>query len=160
SMRSVRRLASFATSADAIDLEARITLTGIALSARMSARHDGPWARYVAQQHPGTLWGTEVLPQDSVLVYTTHMSRASLRSDVEDSLVFLDQAVQGRAARSAPDREPLRRVALENVISSLEGELAYAVWPAEGGGVGLGGAYKVNDVAAARKATLMLHAAL
>jgi hypothetical protein len=151
-MRTVRRLATFASSAEAIDLSARVGPEGIAVSARMSAQPSGEWARYIAQQRPQPMWGAELLPPESVLVYTTTISPAGLRGELEDSLDYLGEA--GGANGGAKDR----RAAMEKAISTASGELAYAVWPADGGGVGMGGAYRLKDSAGARQAMLALHA--
>src|SRR5215468_6091894 len=91
-MRTVRRLAAFASSAEAIDLSARVGPEGIAVSARMSAQPSGEWARYIAQQRPQPMWGAELLPPESVLVYTTTISPAGLRGELEDSLDYLGEA--------------------------------------------------------------------
>ena len=46
--------------------------------------------------------------------------------------------------RRAHEREKVRK-AFERAALTTDGELAYAVWPGRAGGVGLGGAYRVNN---------------
>ena len=153
-MRTVRRLAAFASSAEAVDLSVRILPEGLAVSARMSAQPAGEWSRYIKQQRPQPMWGAELLPPESVLVYTTTISPAGLRGELEDSLDYLSEAGGANGGSEG------RRAAMTKVLAQAEGELAYAVWPAADGGVGMGGAYRLHDAEHARQATLDLHAAV
>jgi len=64
------------------------------------------------------------------------------------SVAYLSDS--GKVA-DAPERERVRK-AFERAAVTTEGELAYAVWPGRAGGVGLGGAYRVNNAVEARAA--------
>jgi hypothetical protein len=65
------------------------------------------------------------------------------------------------AIHPASDDERARvRQAFERAVLTTEGELAYAVWPGRRGGVGLGGAYRVNNPVAARQAMTGLYRTL
>jgi hypothetical protein len=153
-MRSVRRLAAFASSAEAVDVSLRVAPDGLAVTARMSAQPTGEWASYIKQQRPQPMWGAELLPPESVLVYTTTISPAGMRGELEDSLDYLGEAAGANGGSAG------RRAAMTKALSHASGEVAYAVWPAAPGGVGMGGAYRLSDAAHARQATLDLHAVI
>jgi hypothetical protein len=152
-MRSLRRLADFATSADAVDVSMRMAPEGLTLSARMSPHRGGSFDRYVAQQQAGSLWGTELLPAESVLVYTTRLSAAGVRGEIDDALAYLSQAAE---AGDQERHRSQRAAALERAMAAPGGQIAYAIWPARGGGVGLGGAYQIAEPRRARGALLAL----
>jgi hypothetical protein len=99
----------------------------------------------------------QFLPRDSVLAYATHASAEGRSSDIAASVRYLSDVSNKPAGNK--ERAQVQGV-LERAASTTEGELAYAVWPARGGGVGVGGAYRVNNPVAARAAIADVYATL
>lgn len=150
-MRGLRNVSRYVDSVKDIELLANLDSAGLTLTARLDGKADGAWAGYVQQQKPGPAWGVQFLPADSVLVYTTHASPLGRAEDIEASVDYLADASPAKKGVGEGERNRFRK-ALTRAASSTQGELAYAVWPARHGGVGLGGAYRVTDPASARAA--------
>jgi hypothetical protein len=149
-LRGVRQIAQYMRSVSDLELLADIDSGGLTLTLRAEGKADGAFTGYVQQQRPGPAWGVQFLPRDSVLAYATHASPVGRAADINASVDYLSD-VGPRAPAGAGERARVRK-ALERAALTTNGELAYAVWPGRGGGVGLGGAYRVNDAAEARAA--------
>ena len=143
-LRQVRSLLPYIESFSGLDVLADLDSGGLTLSVGLDGKPGGAWAEYVKQQRPGPAWGVRFLPRDAVLAFTTTsspMGRANDLSALVDYMGTLSNGDQGRWKN-----------ALEKAVRSTEGELAYALWPAKGGGVGMGGAYRLSDPGGAREA--------
>jgi hypothetical protein len=149
-LRGVKQIARYMQSVSSLELLANLDSGGLTLTVRAEGKEGSPFHHYVSQQHPGPAWGTQFLPRDSVLAYATHGSAIGRAADVVASAQYFGDA---DAQHPAGDVERARvRDAFEKAALTTDGELAYAVWPARHGGVGLGGAYRVNNPVAARAA--------
>jgi hypothetical protein len=147
-LRGVRMIAHYMRSVSSLELLGDIDSGGVTLTLRADGKDDGAFAGYVKQQRPGPAWGVKFLPRDSVLAYATHESPVGRAADISASVAYLSDV--GKSA-NAGAREMVRK-AFERAAMSTDGELAYAVWPGRGGGVGLGGAYRINNPVEARAA--------
>jgi hypothetical protein len=143
-LRAVKILAPYLESFSGLDLYADLDSGGLTLSVGVEGKPGGAWAQYVKQQRPGPAWGVRFLPKDAVLAYTTTASPMGRAADQEALLDYMGNVSTG-------DRDKWRD-ALDRAIGTTQGELAYAVWPARGGGVGMGGAYRLSDPGGAREA--------
>jgi hypothetical protein len=152
-LRGVRMIAQYMRSVSDLELLANIDSGGITLTLRADGKADGAFSGYVKQQRPGPAWGVQFLPRDSVLAYATHESPVGRAADISASVAYLSEA--GKSA-NADERERVRK-AFERAALTTDGELAYAVWPGRAGGVGLGGAYRVNNAVEARAAAADLY---
>ena len=156
-LRGVRMIAQYMRSVSDLELLANIDSGGITLTLRAEGKSNGAFAGYVRQQRPGPAWGVQFLPRDSVLAYATHQSPAGRAADIAASVAYLGDV--GKTPADAEERERVRK-AFERAALSTDGELAYAVWPGRSGGVGLGGAYRVNNPVEARAAAAELYQTL
>jgi hypothetical protein len=148
-LRGVKQTVQYLRSVASVELLGNLDSGGLTLTLRAEGREGGELSGYVRQQKPGPAWGVQFLPRDSVLAYATHASAEGRASDLAASVTYLSDV----NARPAGNRERAAvQEVLERAASTTEGELAYAVWPGRGGGVGVGGAYRVNDPVAARAA--------
>jgi hypothetical protein len=154
SMRGARRIAEFADSIQAIDVLVDVGVAGLTVTARADGALGGGWAAWVGAQRPaprGPVWGASFIPRDAVLVYVTRRSPASTDAEITASVDYLGDA-------STPPAAPAARAALRTTIAqagaAMAGEMVYAVWPGKGGGVGLGGAYRVLSPQTARAAAV------
>jgi hypothetical protein len=143
-LRQVRTLVPYLESFSGLDLYADLDSGGLTLSVGLEGKPGGAWAHYVGQQRSGPAWGVRFLPKDAVLAYTTQSSPMSRKND-------LDALVDYMGSMSVGDRVKWRN-ALAAAVGTTDGQLAYAVWPARGGGVGMGGAYRLSDPGGARDA--------
>jgi hypothetical protein len=148
-LRGVRMAAQYMRSVSDLELLGNIDSGGVTLTLRADAKDDGAFAGYVKQQRPGPAWGVQFLPRDSVLAYATHESPVGRAADISASVAYVTDA--GTLPAGTSEREKVRK-AFERAALSTDGELAYAVWPGRAGGVGLGGAYRVNNAVEARAA--------
>lgn len=148
-LRGVRMIAQYMRSVSDLELLGDLDSGGLTLTLRAEGKDDGAFAGYVKQQRPGPAWGVQFLPRDSVLAYATHENPAGRAADIAASVAYLGEV--GREPAGAGEREHVRKV-LERAARTTGGELAYAVWPGRAGGVGLGGAYRVNNPVEARAA--------
>ena len=154
--RNARRFARFITSLKTVDLRIGNDERGLGITVRAAGRSEpgqGPgegWLGHLASQPTGPVWGTEFIPPDAVLVYSSHRHPATAHSDLEDAINYIGDVASPPVPlkRRATWRRPLDRAA-----DQMSGELIYAVWPGQGngGGLGLGGAFGVHDTAAARR---------
>jgi hypothetical protein len=149
-LRGALRLSRFLNSVEGLDLLCGLDSSGVTVTVRANGTQEGGFSNYVHGQRPGPAWGVKYLPSDSVLAFTTHSSRQSRVADVEPSLGYLVDAVPAKQPTTA-EKEHWRNV-LVAAANSVEGDLAYAVWPAKKGGVGVGGAYRIADSDDARRA--------
>jgi hypothetical protein len=143
-LRQVRAMAPYLPSFAGLEVLADLNSGGLTLSVALEGKPGGAWAEYVQQQRPGPAWGVRFLPRDAVLAYTTTVSPMGRARDVQALVEYL-----GGATSADQDRW---RDALERAVGAIGGELAYAVWPARSGGVGMGGAYRLSDPGGAREA--------
>lgn len=149
-LRGIRQLSGYMRSLSDVELLADIDSGGLTLTLRAEGKVNGALEGYVKQQRPGPAWGVQFLPRDSVLAYATHESPVWRAAEISASVDYLGEV--GPSA-PAPTSERTRvRKALERAALTTDGELAYAVWPGRSGGVGLGGAYRVNNTVEARAA--------
>ena len=148
-LRGVRLIAQYMRSVSDLELLADIDSGGLTVTLRAEGKVDGSFSGYVQQQRPGPAWGVQFLPRDSVLAYATHQSPVARAADVAASVAYLSDV--GKVPAGAGEREKVRQ-ALQRATLSTDGQLAYAVWPGRSGGVGLGGAYHVNNAVEARAA--------
>jgi hypothetical protein len=157
-LRGVKQLARYLQSVSTVELLANLDSGGLTLTLRAEGKDGSAFANYVGQQRPGPAWGTQYLPPDSVLAYATHGSPPGRIADTVASVQYVGDA---DASHPASDDERARvQRAFERAAQTLEGELAYAVWPGRRGGVGLGGAYRVNNPVEARAAMMGLYRTL
>jgi hypothetical protein len=157
-LRGVKQIAHYLQSVSTVELLANLDSGGLTLTVRAEGKDGSAFANYVGQQRPGPAWGTQFLPPDSVLAYATHGSAPGRVADLVASVQYVGDA---DAVHPASDDERARvRQAFERAAGTTEGELAYAVWPGRRGGVGLGGAYRVNNPVAARAAMTGLYRTL
>jgi hypothetical protein len=156
-LRGVRMAAQYMRSVSDLELLANIDSGGVTLTLRADAKDDGAFAGYVKQQRPGPAWGVQFLPRDSVLAYATHESPVGRAADVSASVAYVTDA--GTLPAGVSEREKVRK-AFERAALTTDGELAYAVWPGRAGGVGLGGAYRVNNPVEARAAAAGVYEAM
>ncbi len=147
-LRGVRQIAQYMKSVSDLELLADIDSGGITLTLRAEGKENGAFSGYVQQQRPGPAWGVQFLPRDSVLAYATHESPVGRAADIAASVEYLSGVGKTPVAG---ERERVRK-AFERAALSTDGELAYAVWPGRTGGVGLGGAYRINNPVEARAA--------
>ena len=147
-LRGVRMMMKYTRSVKDLELLADIDSGGLTLTLRADGKDQGAFAGYVKQQRPGPAWGVQFLPRDSVMAYATHESPVGKAADIAASVAYLSDT--GKVADPV-EREKVRK-AFERAALSTEGELAYAVWPGRTGGVGVGGAYRVNNAIEARAA--------
>jgi hypothetical protein len=157
-LRGVRMIAGYMRSVSDLELLADIDSGGLTLTVRAEGKENGAFTGYVQQQKPGPAWGVQYLPRDSVLAYATHESAVSRAADIAASVEYLSD-VGGKSPAGAGEKERVR-AAFERAALSINGELAYAVWPGRAGGVGLGGAYRVNNPVEARAAVAGLYEVL
>lgn len=148
-LRGVRMAAQYLRSVSDLELLANLDSGGVTLTLRADGKDDGAFAGYVKQQRPGPAWGVQFLPRDSVLAYATHESPIGRAADIAASVAYLTDGKKTPAG--AGEREKMRK-AFERAALTTDGELAYAVWPGRSGGVGLGGAYRINNAVEARAA--------
>ncbi|HEX9102909.1 MAG TPA: hypothetical protein VF997_11935, partial [Polyangia bacterium] len=156
-LRSVHMIAQYLRSVSDLELLADIDSGGLTLTLRAEGKDDSAFAGYVKQQRPGPAWGVQFLPRDSVLAYATHESPVGRAADITASVAYLSDV--GKAPAGADERERVRK-AFERAALTTDGELAYAVWPGRAGGVGLGGAYRVNNAVEARAAAAAVYQTL
>lgn len=156
-LRGVHMIAQYMRSVSDLELLANIDSGGLTLTLRVDGKNDGAFAGYVKQQRPGPAWGVQFLPRDSVLAYATHESPAGRATDISASVAYLGEV--GKTPADEGERARVRQ-AFERAASTTDGELAYAVWPGRAGGVGLGGAYRVNNPVEARAAVADLYQVL
>jgi hypothetical protein len=149
-LRGLRHLGPYLRSLKSIDLLGTLDSGGLTLTLRAEDKEGGALSGYVQEQRPGPAWGVQFLPRDSVLAYATHRSRAGEAADIAASVDYLADVTPEKPA-GLDERARVQR-ALERASATTEGELAYAVWPGRSGGVGVGGAYRVNNPVAARAA--------
>ena len=143
-LRAIKTFAPYLESFAGLDLYANLDSGGLTLSVGVEGKPGGAWAQYVKQQRPGPAWGVRFLPKDAVLAYTTTASPMSRAADNEALLEYMGNVSSGNRDKW--------RDALDRALGTTQGELAYAVWPAKGGGVGMGGAYRLSDPGGAREA--------
>jgi hypothetical protein len=151
-LRGLRQLTRYVGSLADVELLADLDSGGLTLTVRLDGAQDGEWAGFVAQQAPGPAWGVRFLPRDAALVYTTHASPRGRRDDLDSSLDLVADALPGK--RPPPAELERWRASLARALAVSDGQLAYAVWPARGGGVGVGGAYRLSDPGTARAAVM------
>ncbi|MCA1664786.1 MAG: hypothetical protein LC659_11040 [Myxococcales bacterium] len=156
-LRGVRMATQYMRSVSDLELLANIDSGGVTLTLRADGKNEGAFAGYVKQQRPGPAWGVQFLPRDSVLAYATHESPVGRAADISASVAYVTDA--GTLPAGVSEREKVRK-AFERAALSTDGELAYAVWPGRTGGVGLGGAYRVNNPVEARAAVAGVYEAL
>ena len=156
-LRGVRMAAQYMRSVSDLELLANIDSGGLTLTLRADGKDDGAFAGYLKQQRPGPAWGVQFLPRDSVLAYATHESPVGRAADIAASVAYVSEA--GTLPAGVGEREKVRK-AFERAALSTDGELAYAVWPGRAGGVGLGGAYRVNNAVEARAAVAGVYQAM
>jgi hypothetical protein len=149
-LRGLRHLGPYLRSLKSVDLLGSLDSGGLTLTLRAEDKEGGALSGYVQEQRPGPAWGVQFLPRDSVLAYATHRSRAGEADDIAASVDYIADVAPEKPA-GLDERARVQR-ALERASETTEGELAYAVWPGRGGGVGVGGAYRVNNPVAARAA--------
>ena len=152
--RNARRFSRFVTSLRTVDLSVGNDERGLSITLRAAGRSQpgqGPgegWIGHVASQPTGPVWGTEFVPPDAVLVYSSHRHPATAHSDLEEAINYIGDL-------SSPPVPPRRRAAwrlpLDRAADQMSGEVIYAVWPGQTGGLGLGGAFGVHDTASARR---------
>jgi hypothetical protein len=151
-VRGLKQFARYLGSLSALELLCDLDSGGLTVTLRAEGKENGALAGYVQQQRPGPAWGIQYLPRDSVLAYATHSSDEGRQADIAESAEYFSAlAPASRSPELGEDRERVKHV-LERASLSTTGELAYAVWPGRSGGVGLGGAYRVNNAVAARTA--------
>jgi hypothetical protein len=148
-LRGFRQLADQLRSVSSIELLGNIDSGGMTLTARAVGKQGSDFRGYVQQQEPGPAWGVQFLPRDSVMAYATHASPAARAAELAASVQLIGD-VAARPAQ-ATDRDKVQEV-LARAAGTTNGELAYAVWPGRVFGVGIGGAYRVNNPVAARAA--------
>src|SRR5262249_39987242 len=73
-LRLARPVAALLPAADGLDLVASTSRAGLEVTARLSARDPGAWGEFAVPEAAHVTWGADLLPRDSVLVYTTHLS--------------------------------------------------------------------------------------
>jgi len=156
-LRGVRTIAQYMRSVSDLELLGNIDSGGLTLTLRAEGKDDGAFAGYVKQQRPGPAWGVQFLPRDSVLAYATHESPVGRAADIAASVAYLSDV--GQEPAGAGERARVQK-AFERAASTTEGEVAYAVWPGRAGGVGLGGAYRVNNPVEARAAVAEVYQTL
>jgi hypothetical protein len=154
-LRGVKQLTHYLDSVSALELLLNLDSGGLTVTARLDGKRDGAFTGFVLDQQPGPAWGTQFLPRDSVMVYSTHASPRARAADLEASLAYLADAMPAKR----PDAVQLERwkKTLERAALTTGGELAYAVWPGRSGGVGVGGAYRVTDPGMARAAVMQVY---
>ncbi len=155
-LRGFRQLAEQLRSVSSIDLLGNIDSGGMTLTARAVGKQGSDFRGYVQQQQPGPAWGVQFLPRDSVMAYATHASPAARAADLAASVQLIGD-VATRPATPASDRDKVQEV-FARAAGTTNGELAYAVWPGRTFGVGIGGAYRVNNAVAARAAVAEVYA--
>jgi hypothetical protein len=149
-LRGIRQLSRYMRSLSDVELLADIDSGGITLTLRADGKANGALEGYVKQQRPGPAWGVQFLPRDSVLAYATHESPIGRAAEISASVEYVGEV--GPSAPSPNSERDRVRKALERAALTTDGEFAYAVWPGRAGGVGLGGAYRVNNSIEARAA--------
>jgi hypothetical protein len=154
-MRGVRQMAGFARSVSDLELLCDLDSSGLTLTARVDGKREGAFTGYVRQQRPGPAWGVRFLPRDAVMAFTTSASMPGRDADIDASIEFLADVLP--AQKVTPAERLKWRQALERAGNAIGGELAYAVWPARGGGVGMGGAYRLRDPGGARAAVMEVY---
>ena len=156
-LRGVRQLSRYLRSVSNLELLANIDSGGVTLTLRAEGKENGAFTGYVKQQRPGPAWGVQYLPRDAVLAYATHESPVGRAADISASVEYV--SAEGKEPAGAGERERVRK-AFERAALTTDGELAYAVWPGRAGGVGLGGAYRVNNPVEARAAVAEVYQTL
>ncbi|MBI4512316.1 MAG: hypothetical protein HY698_21970 [Deltaproteobacteria bacterium] len=155
-MRHLRRATQYVGSVSALDIRANASPEGVRLEFEARALPGSPLAENVAAQNPGPTWGAELMPEDALLVYATRMSPRRLQEDTEDLVMYL-----GALSPDTPEkRHSAWRSALGDWGRFLTGETVFATWPAEGGGIGVGGAFRASFPARSRNATTRAYLAL
>ena len=124
-----------------LELLANLDSGGITLTLRAEGKDQGAFAGYVKQQRPGPAWGVQFLPRDSVLAYATHESPAGRAADIAASVAYLGDWARRRPRRRA--RARAQGVRARGAVHRRRGRLRGVAGRA--GGVGLGGAYRVNN---------------
>lgn len=142
-MRGVERMTHLVSSLKDVELLADLNSGGLTFTVRLDGKGQGAFHTFVAAQRPGPAFGLDLLPRDAVMIFATHQNPLGRAADVESMVAYLSDALPEHPADAVQiDRW---RSALTSVNQATTGELAYAVWPAAGGGVGLGGAYRLLD---------------
>jgi hypothetical protein len=142
-LRGLRQVRDKRDSISDLELLADVDNGGLTLTARLDGKPNGAWAQLVSAQKPGPVWGTQYLPSDAALVYVTRASDEGRANEAAAALRYLSAAVPSRA----PTETQVERWkgALARTAATTSGELAYGVWPGRGGGIGVGGAYRLSD---------------
>jgi hypothetical protein len=153
-LRGLRQVSRFADSVTSLELLLDLDPGGLTVTARLDGKPDGAWAGYVKQQESGPAWGVQFLPRDAVMVYTTHANAQGRAAEIDDQVAYLAHASSRKLRAGDEDRW---RKAMQKAVSSTGGELAYAVWPAREGGMGVGGAYRLTDPALARESVMAVY---
>ncbi|HEX4458486.1 MAG TPA: hypothetical protein VIA18_10980, partial [Polyangia bacterium] len=157
-LRGFRQLAQQLRSVSTVELLGNIDSGGMTLTVRAVGRKGSDFRGYVQQQQPGPAWGVQFLPRDSVMAFATHASPAARAADLAASVQLIgDVPARPSAQAPASDRDKVQEV-MARAAGTTNGELAYAVWPGRVFGVGIGGAYRVNNAVAARAAVADVYA--
>ncbi len=140
-MRQLVRVVGYLKQASSLDLTLAAHDRGLELLLRLEGPAEGALARFLADERAAPLWGAEVLPGDAMVVYGSRHSLTGAADDAADLMAFLETRTP------AP---PGTRAALDDLAGSMEGSVIYALWPAQGGGLGAGGALRFAAAASAR----------
>ncbi|MFH0900484.1 MAG: hypothetical protein V2A73_07630 [Pseudomonadota bacterium] len=142
STRVLSRVGENLVHASTLELQAVVARSG--LRVRVSLEGPSPrWISYVGELQTGPCWAAEIVPADSMLVYSTHLSADGLRREAENMVSFLASLGHGStAARPALEKTWMNAItALHHLLKS---DAIYAVWPASPTGIGVGGAYRTS----------------
>ena len=137
------------------ELTARLDLDhrAVRLRGALAAKASGAFADHLRRQKAGPAWGARFIPADSGLVYLARQSSdASIRS-LDESWPLITKTLQGVVP--AATLAKLRGLLADNA-RTFSGELATGLWVNADGAVGVGGAARVKDAAAARATGLKL----
>ena len=170
-LRGARRIARFADSMRSLDLLVGSDDAGLSLTVRADGQPGGEWAELVSDRSPSAAaasagaseasasrpWGGRLVPRDAVLAWMTRRSERATTDELGAAVDYLAET-----SDPAPDEGARAewRGALGRAAEEMAGDIVWAIVPGGEGGVGVVGAYRVRDGAAARRQAIAAWRAL
>ncbi len=121
--------------------------SGARIKLAASAKASGAFRSYLAALPTGEPWGAKYLPKDAAIFILNRDDEQSRLSDLGDAFNLLKLALGSEDLGGIVEA---LRTGLTSLLKQLGSEAAMAVWVSGGGGLGMGGAFRVKDAKAAQ----------